>query len=426
MRVLKKLLQRGALSKKEDRILSEKAWLLALMLLTFSLEGRPLQAADQFTPVIISPHVPKTRPVLGTDGKYHVVYELACTNTKPVTATLQKIEILDDRNPSEVIATYTGGALLARLRTLGNTTAGTPEIEFNGTRLFLIHLTFASRAKVPRRLLHHVELLGAAADPTQTTPSPNSYTVAPLPLGSDSVRPSTLTWPVPVLGPPLAGKGWVALNGCCEADGLHRKSTQPVNGQLVFAQRFAIDWMRLDDHGRLVHGDPTDVHSYAAYGADVLAVADGIVVETLNTLDDQLPPNLPDPKTVTLENVDGNHVVLDLGNGFFAFYGHLQKGSVMVKRGERVKRGQVLGRLGNSGNSSAPHLHFHIMNGPSVLGSDGLPYVIDRFRLAGQIPAAQFAAADGVTGDWSQGLFTKPSPRRRQLPLDLTIIDFTR
>lgn len=117
--------------------------------------------------------------------------------------------------------------------------------------------------------------------------------------------------------------------------------------------------------------------------------------------------------------------MLDLGNGFFAFYGHLQKGSVMVKRGDRVKRGQVLGRLGNSGNSSAPHLHFHIMNGPSVLGSDGLPYVIDRFRLAGQIPAAQFAAADGVAGDWSQGLLTKPSPRRRQLPLDLAIIDFT-
>ena len=115
-----------------------------------------------------------------------------------------------------------------------------------------------------------------------------------------------------------------------------------------------------------------------------------------------------------------------LGNGFFAFYGHLQKGSVTVNRGERVKRGQVLGRLGNSGNSSAPHLHFHIMNGPSVLGSDGLPYVIDRFRLAGQIPAAQFAAADGVTGDWSQGLFTKPSPRRHQLPLDLAIVDFTR
>jgi hypothetical protein len=305
--------------------------------------------------------------------------------------------------------------LLTQLRTLANTAAGTPEIEFNGTRLFLIHLTFAARAEVPRRLRHHFELLGAAS-PGDTTPTSMSYTVAPFDLAPQ---------PLPVLGPPLAGKGWVALNGCCEADGVHRNSAHPVNGRLVFAQRFAIDWMRLDHHGRLVDGDPTDVHSYAAYGADVLAVADGVVVATLNTLDDQLPPRLPDPKTITLENVDGNHVVLNLGHSFFAFYGHLQKGSVTVKPGARVKRGQVLGRLGNSGNSSAPHLHFHIMDGPSVLGSDGLPYVIDRFRLAGQIPAAQFAAADGVTGDWSQGLFTQPSPRRRQFPLDLAIIDFT-
>jgi hypothetical protein len=393
--------------------LAKEPLLLALTLVALCLEGRPLQAADQFTPVILSPHVPKTQPVLGTDGKYHLVYELACTNTKPVTATLQKIEVLNDRVPSEIITAYTGDTLLAQLRTLSNVAASTPEIEFNGTRLFLIHLTFASRAAVPRRLLHHFEILGAAS-PSDSTPTAVSYTAAPL----------TPAAPALVLGPPLAGKGWVAVNGCCEADGVHRRSAQPVNGRLVFAQRFAIDWMRLDDHGRFVHADPADVHSYAAYGADVLAVADGTVVETLNTLDDQLPPDLPDPKTITLENVEGNHVVLDLGHGVFAFYAHLQKGSVTVKPGDRVTRGRVLGRLGNSGNSSAPHLHFHVMDGPSVLGSDGLPYVIDRFRLAGQIPAAQFAAAEGVTGDWSQGLFPKPSPRRRQFPLDLTIIDF--
>jgi len=317
--------------------------------------------------------------------------------------------------PPGVIAAYTGDTLLARLRTLGNTAAGSAEIEFDGTWLLLVHLTFASRAAVPRRLLHHFELLGSAS-PSASAPTVLSYTAAPL---------TPAPPPALVLGPPLAGKGWVAVNGCCEADGVHRRSAQPVNGRLVFAQRFASDWMRLDDHGRLVHGDPADVHSYAAYGADVLAVADGVVVETLNTLDDQLPPNLPDPKTITLENVEGNHVVLDLGHGVFAFYAHLQKGSVTVKPGERVTRGRVLGKLGNSGNSSAPHLHFHVMDGSSVLGSDGLPYVIDHFGLAGHIPAAQFAAAEGVEGDWSQGLSPQPSARRRQFPLDLTIIDFT-
>src|SRR5262249_20985504 len=141
--------------------------------------------------------------------------------------------------------------------------------------------------------------------------------------------------------------------------------------------------------------------------------------------DDQMPPNLPDPKTINVQNVDGNHVVLDLGNGLFAFYAHMQKGSVTVKPGDKVVRGHVLGKLGNSGNTSAPHLHFHIVNGASVLGSEGLPYIIDRFDLAGQIPAKEFEQASGVEGDWSQGRLAQPLPRREQFPLDLAIVDFT-
>jgi murein DD-endopeptidase MepM/ murein hydrolase activator NlpD len=192
----------------------------------------------------------------------------------------------------------------------------------------------------------------------------------------------------------------------------------------LFAQRFAIDWMLLDNAGRLVHGDGSDVHDYAGYGADVLAVADGTVVETLNTLVDQKPGTLPDPKTITLENVDGNHVVLDIGGGVFAFYAHMQTGSVMVKPGDRVKRGQLLGKLGNTGNTSGPHLHFHLMEGSSVLCSNGIPYAIDSLAIGGQVSEADFAAATGVEGDWGKGMFPAPRPRQKQYPLDLNIVDF--
>ena len=115
------------------------------------------------------------------------------------------------------------------------------------------------------------------------------------------------------------------------------------------------------------------------------------------------PELCPIPKTITLENVDGNHVVLDLGDGVFAFYAHLQKASVRVAPGDRVKRGQVLGKLGNTGNTSAPHLHFHLMEGPSVLGSNGIPYHVDSFAITGQVSGAEFAAATGVEGNWSKG-----------------------
>src|SRR5437763_1443462 len=175
---------------------------------------------------------------------------------------------------------------------------------------------------------------------------------------------------------------------------------------------------------RLVHGDLSDVHNYTCYGAEVLAVADGKVVGMLNDLDDQKPGKLPDPDTMTIDTVDGNHVVLDIGGGYFAFYAHLQKKSVKVRVGDQVKKGTVLGKLGNSGNSSGPHLHFHVMTGPSVLGSDGVPYVIESFNLAGQIDIAAFEAAPDLTGNWGKGGLSKPERHECEFPLNLNIIDF--
>jgi len=271
-------------------------------------------------------------------------------------------------------------------------------------------------APIPGHLLHRIALLGGATPaPTPRTPLALAYTVAPL----------ALVTKVQVIGPPLAGKGWVALNGCCEVTGAHRGSSKSVNGQIYFAQRFAIDWMRLDDRGLLVHGNPADVSNYSGYGADVLAVANGTVVSTLDNLDDQKPGTLPDPRTITLENVEGNHIVLDLGGGVFAFYAHLRRNSIKSSPGDRVKRGQVLGSLGNTGNTSAPHLHFHLMDSPSTLGSNGLPYVIDALEFAGEVSAVKFAEGANLEGKWNENVLRAPSPRHGQFPMDFAIINFS-
>ena len=397
-----------------------RRWLIAALLLALPATGQK-SAPDQFTPVVVSPLTGSTQPFPGTDGKYHVVYELVVTNTKPTPATLKKVEVLDARsqggtNSTAVIASYEGDALVSRVRTLANTPASSPEIEFNGTRLFLIDLTFDARAQVPGRLQHLFELMGASGPaPTPMTPAALSYTVAPLDLHPQLRE----------IGPPLAGKRWVAINGCCEISGAHRGSGLSANGWIHFGQRFAIDWMRLDEAGRLVHGDPADVHNYACYGVDVLAVADGTVVSVLDALDDQPPGNLPDPKKMTVENVLGNHVILDLGAGVYAFYAHMEKSSIRVAEGQRVKRGDVLGSLGNSGNTSAPHLHFHLMDGPSALASNGIPYVIDSFALGGKVPAEKDPAmATSIEGSWSGDLFPSASARHGQFPLNLDVIDF--
>lgn len=82
-----------------------------------------------------------------------------------------------------------------------------------------------------------------------------------------------------------------------------------------------------------------------------------------------------------------------------------------------------LGELGNSGNTSAPHLHFRVMDSPSALASDGLPYVIDRFDLAGQIDVQAFDKSDVLTGHWGKRL-AKPIAETDRFPLNLDIVDF--
>ncbi len=388
---------------------------LLRLLVLITLAVAASSANDQFTPLVASALTATTTPFLGTDGQQHLVYELVITNTNPTPATLQKVTVLDGSDPTRVIATFEANDLLSRLRTTGGGEVESPTLELDSTRLLLIDISLAPTATLPSRLVHRIELRGAPSPARQpTTPVALSYAVAPIEI-SRKLR---------VIGPPLAGKHWVVTNGCCAPGGAHRATSLAVNGGIFFAQRFAIDWMRLDDAGRFVMGDPSDVHNYTSYGADLLAVADGTVVDTLNNLDDQKPGTLPDPKTITIENVDGNHVVLDLGDGVFAFYAHMIKGSVVVHQGDHVTRGQVLGKLGNTGNTSAPHLHFHLMDGPSVLGSQGIPYEIDAFQLAGEVNKAQFDAAPGVEGEWSKGLLPTPSPRQKQFPLDLNVVNF--
>jgi len=125
------------------------------------------------------------------------------------------------------------------------------------------------------------------------------------------------------------------------------------------------------------------VRSYYSYGKTVLAVADGRVVTARDGLPDNIPghgesfhPAVP----ISLETVAGNTITLDLGSGQFAYYMHLQPGSLRVKEGDRVRRGQVVARIGASGDAREPHLHFEVTTSSKLLAGEGVPYLIDRYR----------------------------------------------
>jgi hypothetical protein len=203
----------------------------------------------------------------------------------------------------------------------------------------------------------------------------------------------------------------MAFNGPSNSS-IHRRALMATGGRVHVSQRLAIDWIRLTDGGMMFQNDGRRNASYPGYRAEILAVADGVVT----AVKDGVPENTPGPTSravpITLENIAGNHVIQDLGNGRYAVYAHIHPGSVRVKQGDKLRRGQVLGLVGNTGNSTAPHLHFQICDAGSVLGSEGVPYVFDEFELQGR----------GF--GWKPSVEARPNERRMEIPLQNMIVRF--
>jgi len=122
---------------------------------------------------------------------------------------------------------------------------------------------------------------------------------------------------------------------------------------------------------------------------------------------------------LTLETITGNYVLLDIGGGRFASYAHFQPNSLKVKVGDRVKLGQVLGLVGNSGNSDLPHLHFHITNAASPLGSEGVPYVLKSFVMQGVLKSNAEIIKGGFKADSNAG-----NKRQMEIPIQNAVVVF--
>ncbi|MFG3309911.1 M23 family metallopeptidase [Streptomyces wuyuanensis] len=180
---------------------------------------------------------------------------------------------------------------------------------------------------------------------------------------------------------PVAGR-WTALNS--PADKV------PSHGTHEAAQSFAIDIVAESEEQprpRFASLWPLTRRNrdFPGFGAPLYAVADATVVRATDRQRDHMSRNsVPALLWLLAEGVVrmlggtgrilGNHLVLDLGNGTWAVYAHLRQGSLAVREGERVTAGQVLARCGNSGNSTEPHLHFQLMDGPDPEAAHGIPF----------------------------------------------------
>ncbi|MEE1218512.1 MAG: M23 family metallopeptidase [Ruminococcus sp.] len=158
---------------------------------------------------------------------------------------------------------------------------------------------------------------------------------------------------------------WTVVNGGIEKEYSHSWS--------VPTQRYAYDFMIMDENGKTYDGENIDdIKAYKCYGNDVLAPADGIVVEIGNNCEDS-KIMLPDNIEATAKDIRGNYILIKHTEKEYGFIGHLQPQSICVKVGESVKAGQIIAKCGNTGNSSEPHIHFHVQDGVDFFTSAGIP-----------------------------------------------------
>ncbi|MHA3684704.1 M23 family metallopeptidase [Leucobacter sp. HY1908] len=323
---------------------------------------------DAFTP-LVGEVLAAPEAVPSTDSKMHLAYELLLTNVLGQQLTVDALTVVGDGD--ELLALQ-GDALTPWVRPLG-AAAPTRTLAPGQQAIITLDVKVASPDAVPRALTHAVTLSPAEAMPPMIE-STMTQQIAPVDVSEQQ--------PV-VIGSPVQGAGWLDGNSCCEVTP-HRSAVNPINGGLYAPERFAIDFVQLDEEGRIFDGAIDDLSSYAYYGADLVAVADGPIV----SMEWSLPEAQPGahPGGLELSQYGGNNIVQDIGDGRYAFYAHLQGANPQgLKVGQELKRGDVIGQLGNSGNTDMPHLHFHVMSSPSPLGSNGLPFLIDSFTLVGTV-----------------------------------------
>jgi peptidase M23-like protein len=181
-----------------------------------------------------------------------------------------------------------------------------------------------------------------------------------------------------VIHSPLRGKNWLAANAPSNTSP-HRRAMLPINGQPHIGQRYAIDWIQLGDDGKAFTGDEHDNKSYHAWDQEIHAVADGKIVEVKDGIPENVPNSGKLATPITYDTLPGNHIIQELSEGHYAAYAHLRPGTIKVKVGDTVHSGDVLAHLGNTGNSSEPHLHFQVCDAPSFPASEGLPFAIDQY-----------------------------------------------
>ena len=330
-------------------------------------------------------------------GRMHLAYELHITNFLQTEVSLAAVTVRD--GDGQVLAQYNDTWLQRRMTRPGLPNSHpTPHLVAPGLRAIVnLWVALPPGTAFVKSMSHTVEL--DVIRPAET--------IRTRAIGG-AVTPAY--WPVPELDAPLRGGPWIAIYDPMLKGG-HRTAIYTLDGRARIPGRFAIDFISFPQSGALPAARAADSNGF---GAEVLAVADGTITIAVDGVPDAAPPPIP------LEQASGNHIAIDVGEGRFAFYEHLQLGSVGVKAGDRVTRGQVIARLGSSGSSSiGPHLHFHVSDASATLAAEGAPFVFRQFTTVGR-----FASLGALTSGENWLPSGSAEVRRGERPEPVTVIHF--
>ncbi len=378
----------------------------------------PSDAQAQKPPIPIQIVIPTPPTAFRGDTQWRQCYEIYLTNLSSAAWTLQRIDVKNENGiPLLTVQGKDLDGVLSHPALPPDSKGGSAaDIAPGEAMIAYMWIDLAKGDPIPTHLQHQIVLKNSG--------DKKNYEVdAPVTVVSDKL---------PQIVPPLRGKNWIAISGPSNSS-VHRRSVQVFDGTPRSAQRYAIDWVRLGDSGKTYHDDRGKNRNYYSYGAEVLAVADAVVVEVKDGIPENTPPGdskdgtPPEVKLavdMTMETVGGNHVSLDLGGGVYAIYAHLQPGSIRVKLGDKVTPGQVIALLGNSGHAGEPHLHFQLMDRNSLLNSNGLPYYFSAFKLAGRISGDSEGQLTEAPMNLKVNRLPAPEIHHGDIPLENELLDF--
>jgi murein DD-endopeptidase len=384
--------------------------LVASLMMVAGFERERGPKVEVVCPVPPMPVKSAGQPADQLTGRAVLVYELHVTNFDEVPLTLQRVEVFADTEQTPPLSVISDQALSASMEEVGAEDAANDSKTIAPGKRAIIYMwaEIAAGTKVPATLRHRMVFSIGSTGSTSSTggegtggsPAETTLVDFPVAVSQDAAL---------VLRSPFDGGIWAAGEGPANNSG-HRRSVTAIDGHIHLAQRFAIDWVKVGPDGNSFHDGTARNENWWGYGEPVQSVANGEVTQAVDGIPENTPRVLP--AVVTLDNIAGNYVIVRIAPNRYVTYAHLQTGSIKVHVHDQVHAGDVLARLGNSGSATAPHLHFQVTDGNSVLQSEGVPFVFERYIDLG--PGADYEVDMHLS-----------IPRGNTLPGNLEVVDFT-